>query len=167
MQSRRKIFGQQLRPEHPGSVSPPDRRGPIVAGALVPAFRVERSAHRRYPQDLCLLASQGFQTVLALEVARRSATAAKDIRQLIARMVRENITWGEERIADELSLFGVLALEFVGTIAGKGRNLHQESCRFRLAEVFADHGATFFPKLKAAGWNPPHFARNLLNKLYL
>ena len=29
--------------------------------------------------------------------------------------------------------------EFVGTIAGKSRNLHQESCRFRLAEVFADH----------------------------
>ena len=29
--------------------------------------------------------------------------------------------------------------EFVGTIAGKSQNLHQESCRFRLAEVFADH----------------------------
>jgi hypothetical protein len=28
----------------------------------------------------------------------------KDIRQLIARMVRENITWGAERIADELSV---------------------------------------------------------------
>jgi putative transposase len=28
----------------------------------------------------------------------------KDLRQLIARMVKENITWGEERIADELSL---------------------------------------------------------------
>jgi putative transposase len=28
----------------------------------------------------------------------------KEIRQLIARMVKENITWGEERIADELSL---------------------------------------------------------------
>jgi putative transposase len=28
----------------------------------------------------------------------------KDIRQLIARMVKENVTWGEERIADELSL---------------------------------------------------------------
>jgi hypothetical protein len=28
----------------------------------------------------------------------------KDIRQLIARMVKENMTWGEERIADELSL---------------------------------------------------------------
>ena len=28
----------------------------------------------------------------------------KDIRQLIARMERENVTWGEERIADELSL---------------------------------------------------------------
>ena len=33
----------------------------------------------------------------------------KDIRQLIARMVRENITWGEERVADELSLkLGIL-----------------------------------------------------------
>jgi putative transposase len=28
----------------------------------------------------------------------------KEIRQLIARMVKENITWGEERVADELSL---------------------------------------------------------------
>jgi putative transposase len=28
----------------------------------------------------------------------------RDIRQLIARMVKENVTWGEERIADELSL---------------------------------------------------------------
>jgi hypothetical protein len=28
----------------------------------------------------------------------------KEIRQLITRMVKENITWGEERIADELSL---------------------------------------------------------------
>src|ERR1019366_409861 len=33
----------------------------------------------------------------------------KDIRQLIARMVRKNITWGEERVADELSLkLGIL-----------------------------------------------------------
>ena len=33
----------------------------------------------------------------------------KDIRQLIARMVRENITWGQERVADELSLkLGIL-----------------------------------------------------------
>jgi len=29
---------------------------------------------------------------------------SKEIRQLIARMVRENVTWGEERVADELSL---------------------------------------------------------------
>ena len=28
----------------------------------------------------------------------------KDIRHLIARMVSENVTWGEERVADELSL---------------------------------------------------------------
>ena len=28
----------------------------------------------------------------------------REIRQLIARLVRENVTWGEERIADELSL---------------------------------------------------------------
>ena len=33
----------------------------------------------------------------------------KDIRQLIARIVRENITWGEERVADELWLkLGIL-----------------------------------------------------------
>jgi len=33
----------------------------------------------------------------------------KDIRELIARMVKENVTWGEERIADELSLkLGIL-----------------------------------------------------------
>lgn len=33
----------------------------------------------------------------------------KDIRQLIARMVRENLTWGEERVADELSFkLGIL-----------------------------------------------------------
>jgi putative transposase len=33
----------------------------------------------------------------------------KDIRRLIARMVRENIIWGEERVADELSLkLGIL-----------------------------------------------------------
>ena len=28
----------------------------------------------------------------------------KDIRQLIVRMVKENVTWREERIADELTL---------------------------------------------------------------
>jgi transposase InsO family protein len=33
----------------------------------------------------------------------------KQVRQLIARMVKENITWGEERVADELSLkLGIL-----------------------------------------------------------
>ena len=33
----------------------------------------------------------------------------KDIRQLIERMAKENVTWGEERIADELSLkFGIV-----------------------------------------------------------
>ena len=33
----------------------------------------------------------------------------KDIRQIIARMVRENVTWGEERVADELFLkLGIL-----------------------------------------------------------
>src|ERR1035437_1156602 len=45
-----------LLPGPPDPASSPDRRGTIVAGALVPAFRVERSAHRRYTQDLCPLA---------------------------------------------------------------------------------------------------------------
>ena len=64
-----------LLPGSSDSASPADRRCTIVADALVPAFRVERSACHRNASDFRPLASQGFQTVLALEVAGRSAPA--------------------------------------------------------------------------------------------
>jgi transposase InsO family protein len=55
------------------------------------------------------VAPQGIPGLLAVEVTRCRPPLPKDIRQLIARMVRENVTWGEERVANELSLkLGIL-----------------------------------------------------------
>ena len=68
----------------------------------------------------------------------------KEIRQLIARLVRENLTWGEERVADELSLkLGIYVSprtvrQVLAEAAGPGwaypnlvaalENVRQESC---------------------------------------
>src|ERR1035438_4151835 len=46
------------RPQDPASSA--DRCGTIVVGPLIPAFRLERSAHGRYTWYLCPLASQGI-----------------------------------------------------------------------------------------------------------
>jgi hypothetical protein len=42
--------------------------------------------------------------VLLLVACARLLALPKDLRRLIHRMVLENVTWGEERIADELKL---------------------------------------------------------------
>ena len=47
---------------------------------------------------------RGFKLYWRWKARGGQPALPKDIRQLIARMVRENITWGEERVADELSL---------------------------------------------------------------
>jgi putative transposase len=47
---------------------------------------------------------KGFQFYWRWKSRGGRPALPKEVRQLIARMVRENITWGEERIADELSL---------------------------------------------------------------
>ena len=47
---------------------------------------------------------KGFQLYWRWKSRGGRPPLPKEIRQLIARMVRENVTWGEERIADELSL---------------------------------------------------------------
>lgn len=47
---------------------------------------------------------KGFQFYWRWKSRGGRPALPKEIRQLIARMVQENITWGEERIADELSL---------------------------------------------------------------
>jgi transposase InsO family protein len=47
---------------------------------------------------------KGFQFYWRWKSRGGRPALPKEVRQLIARMVQENITWGEERIADELSL---------------------------------------------------------------
>ena len=47
---------------------------------------------------------KGFQFYWRWKSRGGRPALPKEIRQLIARMVKEDITWGEERIADELSL---------------------------------------------------------------
>jgi putative transposase len=57
------------------------------------------------PETVPQMASECLQDVLALEVAQaRTSSAAQNLRELVCRMARENPTWGEERIANELSL---------------------------------------------------------------
>src|SRR5205814_10731474 len=82
-----------------------ERCGTAVPCGLSALLRLERISNGCAPGDVHPLASQGFPILLARESAGGSRPALrKEIRQLIARMVKENITWGEERIADELSL---------------------------------------------------------------
>src|SRR5262245_20631886 len=51
------------------------------------------------------LAPQGVPLLLALEVQPTGRPRLpKDLRRLIREMAAENVTWGEERIADELQL---------------------------------------------------------------
>ncbi len=47
---------------------------------------------------------KGFKWYWRWKSRGRRPQLPQEIRQLIARMVRENVTWGEERIANELSL---------------------------------------------------------------
>ena len=50
------------------------------------------------------MAQKRVRAFLATEIEDGKAGAAADIRQLIVRMVKENPTWGQERIAAELWL---------------------------------------------------------------
>jgi hypothetical protein len=54
-----------------------DPCGAAIAGALVSALRLERSARHRHPCNFRPLARQEFQVVLALEIAGWPATAAE------------------------------------------------------------------------------------------
>ena len=94
----------RLRPRPSDPTTPTPRRLPVVPVVLVSSVRLAGSARGRQDEYFHSLASQGFQVVLALEVAWRTPPQPKEIRQLIARMVRENVTWGEERVANERSL---------------------------------------------------------------
>ena len=72
-----------------------------------PGFSKKRSWW--LPPDLCALASQGFQAVLALEVRRRPASASQGHTLAHRSHGEGDLTWGEERVADELSFkLGIL-----------------------------------------------------------
>ena len=61
--------------------------------------------NHRQAGNLDWLASEGIPSVLAMEVkAGKTSIVAKNIRGLIVRMVRENPTRGQARVADEFSL---------------------------------------------------------------
>ena len=55
------------------------------------------------PETLIRWHRKGFQFYWRWKSRGGRPALPKEIRQLIIRMVKENITWGEERIADELS----------------------------------------------------------------
>jgi Homeodomain-like domain len=59
--------------------------------------------HRQagYPDSM---ASKGIPTILEMEVSPGRPRIPQELRQLIADMVRNNPSWGEERIASELLL---------------------------------------------------------------
>lgn len=56
------------------------------------------------PETLIRWHRKGFKFYWRWKSRGGRPALPKEIRQLIIRMVKENITWGEERIADELSL---------------------------------------------------------------
>ena len=91
-----------LRPSDPTTPTP--RRLPVVPLVLVSPVRLAGSVRGRQDKYFHSLVSQRFQVVPALEVARWPPTAPRKRLGSYRSYVRENVTWGEERIADELSL---------------------------------------------------------------
>ncbi len=67
------------------------------------AIRLEGSPYRGQARYARSVAQERVSAVLALEVsAKRTSNAARGAEKLIAEMAIANITWGEERIAQEL-----------------------------------------------------------------
>ena len=70
-------------------------------------------------------------------------------------------TLRSDNMGDQLRTKQERRTEFFGTIGGKSRNLHQESCRFRFAKVFADHRVLEFVAETSFAQNarlPRHFS---------
>jgi putative transposase len=80
---------------------PRPTRFPYVAQPLV---RLARRTNRRDAEDLRRLAPPGLPVLLAPEVPSWPTADSAGAPTLIRRMARENPSWGEERIANELLL---------------------------------------------------------------
>ena len=88
-----------------GPTAANDRGLPPDDGRTGAGVRLAQRARHREARDVAQMAPHGVSDVLALEVApARPATLPKNIRELVRQTARENPTWGEQRIADELSL---------------------------------------------------------------
>jgi hypothetical protein len=77
---------------------------------VVSIIQLERSVDDSETRGPNRLASQGVQGILALEVEDGKAPRIpENLRRLIVGMVQDNPTWGEERVAAELSVkLGIL-----------------------------------------------------------
>src|SRR5215469_6696397 len=96
-------------PGTPNSTSQAHRRGALFFGVVVPVLQLERVINDCQTRDPRRLASPGIQAVVAVQVAVGTTPDFGRLRRLIVRMVRENPTWGEERVAAELSVkLGIL-----------------------------------------------------------
>ena len=68
-------------------------------------FRWAQRTGDREARDVRQMPSERVQDVLAMEVGKPGCPGAvEDICELVRHMAQENPTWGEGRIADELSL---------------------------------------------------------------
>ena len=56
------------------------------------------------PETLTRWHRAGFPPVLGVEIETRTPPLPKDLQALICHMALENLTWGQERIANELLL---------------------------------------------------------------
>jgi len=83
----------------------PARRGDTrQPGAIGRALRLARRAGGRAAGDDDPLAPRGLETPLANEVSSRSASDPARAPRADSQDARENVLWGEERIANELLL---------------------------------------------------------------
>ena len=87
--------------DHPTACHPCD---PPHLGLAGPLVRLAPRAGHCPTGHVDPLASSGVPTVLALEITTWTSPDPSDLQALIRRMARENPSWGEERIANELLL---------------------------------------------------------------
>jgi hypothetical protein len=92
-----------------GSATQAHRRSAVLLDAMVSSIRLENGIDDRQTRDPNRLHRKGFKLFWRWKSRLGRPRIPENLRQLIVRMVQENPTWGEERIAAELSVkLGIL-----------------------------------------------------------
>jgi len=81
-----------------------ERLRPFLSHRLVSPMPLERGLGHRQTRDPDWLASQGFPVVLEWKSQAGRPRIPENIRKLIVQMAKENPTWGQARVAAELSV---------------------------------------------------------------